>query len=205
MKINFYKVIVLVFLCIILPLVYFYSQTTIYIIRHAQKVKQPKIVDAPLTEYGLLQADSFGKALALQEKIPIIYVSPMRRAKVTAEIIARHTGSILVFDDRLTEKNYIRSEELYSDGTPKFTKRSFVGKKETKEEHLTRITSFLKNVCGLFDRNIWIVAHGGLSLRLLEHIGKDSDGFKIGYCSIVKFRYNKILKNFTYIGYINDL
>ena len=46
----------------------------------------------------------------------------MRRARQTAQGIAKETGSVLQFGERLVEKGYYRTEERYADGTFKFAK-----------------------------------------------------------------------------------
>ena len=183
---------------------YHYNTTTIYIIRHGEKVIATGISDAPLTDNGKTQAAKLGAYLS-NKTISHLYASPMRRARQTAEIIALQTGSSISFDDRLTEKNYRKSSELYPDGTHIYVKFLKDGAKETKEQHLARLLRFFEDNIHLMDKKLYIVAHGGLVNRMFEKIASDSgqpiEKHKIGYCSIFSFEYNKITKTLTYLNH----
>jgi hypothetical protein len=56
--------IALILLIVISIFSYFYHTTTIYIIRHGEKVIQKGIQDAPLTDNGKIQAKKLGQYLA---------------------------------------------------------------------------------------------------------------------------------------------
>ena len=184
--------------------IYHYSDTNIYIIRHGEKVIKEGVSDAPLTKNGKLQAQELGKYLSTITDIPKLYSSPMRRARETAEIIALQTKSSISFDDRLTEKNYRKSEKLYPDGSHIYVKFLPNGEKETKEQHLERFLNFLKDKIRVLDKDVYIVGHGGLILRSFEKIASDNnkeiDKHKIPYCSVFIFKYNKITKSLKYIN-----
>jgi probable phosphoglycerate mutase len=197
--------IALILLIVISIFSYFYHTTTIYIIRHGEKVIQKGIQDAPLTDNGKIQAKKLGQYLAHKKSISHLWASPMRRARQTAEIIALQTGASISFDSRLVEQNYRQSEKLYPDGTHIYVKFLKDGQKESKAQHLSRLLSFLKDSIGLLDKELYIVAHGGLVNRILEKIAADSKPSqtpKIKYCSMFIFKYNKITKNFRYIEHV---
>ncbi|MEL7644621.1 MAG: histidine phosphatase family protein, partial [bacterium] len=58
---------------------------------HANLIKQlsSKLVDYPLTEKGILQAQQTGEALA-GRGIKALFCSPLKRAKQTAEIVGTY-------------------------------------------------------------------------------------------------------------------
>jgi broad specificity phosphatase PhoE len=70
--------------------------------------------DTPLNANGIAQARQLATRIA-GEKIDALYASPLARARVTAEIIAQHTGVAPVFDDRLKEKGLGDLEGLTAD------------------------------------------------------------------------------------------
>lgn len=187
--------------------IYYFSETTIHIIRHGEKIIAPNISDAPLTDLGKKQAFEAGKFLECNYSIPQLYASPMRRARETALIIAELTNSSIIFDKRLTEKNYRKSDELYPDGTNVYVKFLPNGDKETKIQHFARMLDFFKEKIGFLDKEIWIVAHGGLIRRILEKIERDTGesnlDIKIKYCSTFTFKYNKFTGSFKYIKHKN--
>lgn len=207
MKLNItHKIVFILFITIsVCSLYYHYHITTIYIIRHGEKVIATGVSDAPLTDSGKIQAKKLGTYLSSKKQISYLYASPMRRARQTAEIIALQTGSSISFDDRLTEKNYRQSSELYPDGTYIYVKFLKDAMKETKEQHLARLLSFLKDNVHMMDKELYIVAHGGLVNRILEKIASDSGQLiakhKIGYCSMFSFEYNKITNTFRYLNH----
>ena len=159
--------------------------------------------DAPLTENGKIQAQELGKFLSAEKNIHKLYASPMRRARETAEIIALQTKSSISFDDRLTEKNYRKSKNLYPDGNHIYVKFLSNGKKETKKQHLARLLNFLEEKINALDKDVYVVGHGGLILRSFEKIASDKnqkiEKHKMPYCSVFIFNYNKLTKSLQYI------
>ena len=131
----------------------------------------------------------------------------MKRARETAEIIASRTNSSISFDERLTEKNYRKSKDLYSDGTHIYVKFLPDEKKETRKQHLKRVMNFLQNEINILDKNLYIVGHGGLIRRIFEKISADKDQvvykYKIPYCSVFVFKYNKLTKSLRYISHFD--
>jgi broad specificity phosphatase PhoE len=85
--------------------------TTVVLIRHGkqqfphrEKPTAADWVNPPLSETGLRQADAVGAALAA-ERIDVVYSSPLVRALVTAQEVAKHHGlePIVVADLREVE------------------------------------------------------------------------------------------------------
>jgi broad specificity phosphatase PhoE len=83
--------------------------THIYLIRHGRTAwnhsdRLQGWADEPLDAVGLAQAASLAGWLA-DTTFDAIYSSPLRRARQTAEIMARPHGLPVRFDDRLRERN----------------------------------------------------------------------------------------------------
>ncbi len=68
--------------------------------------------DIPLTGAGLEQAAAAAARLAARGGIDVIVTSPLRRARQTAEAVARATGAPLQADDGLAETDFGRWEGL---------------------------------------------------------------------------------------------
>jgi broad specificity phosphatase PhoE len=62
-----------------------------------------RVADHPLTDLGVAQATALGRRLSRLPVLAAIYVSPLRRAVQTAEIIARCTGGEVTIVDELRE------------------------------------------------------------------------------------------------------
>nr|MDD3720466.1 class I tRNA ligase family protein [Candidatus Gracilibacteria bacterium] len=140
-------------------------------------------VDTQLNEIGLEQATKAGKNFKLsKEKIDIIISSPLKRAKKTAEIIAKENGfnGDIIEDDRLIElkagifsgmtheeiRNYAKKElniELVEiEQTRKFFKDVKYNKAEDIKLFDERVTSLVKEIKEKFHgKNVLIVAHSG--------------------------------------------
>lgn len=73
----------------------------IYLIRHGDRLQE--MGDPGLTELGRQQAYKVASYLT-DKQIDIIYSSPLLRTKQTAEIISKHIGVPLVFDELLRER-----------------------------------------------------------------------------------------------------
>lgn len=90
----------------------------LYLIRHGQSVENTHEWDgrnenSPLTELGLQQADALAAWLAEHLRFDVLYASPMRRARQTADKVAAAVGLLPIFDDRLREVG-----NAYPDGSP---------------------------------------------------------------------------------------
>ena len=88
-----------------------------YLFRHGETeynrlgLRQGQGIDAGLYETGRLQAQKL--AVYLEEKeIEVIYTSPLRRARQTAEIAAVRLCIAVISDERLLEGNFGAAEGL---------------------------------------------------------------------------------------------
>lgn len=143
--------------------------------------------DWDLTEFGKNQADNIGKNLKeeLADKKVIMYSSDLKRAKQTADEIAKYLGVEPILRQELRERNLgkccgksvqwlrenIESDEvtvddrLFSDG-------------ESRRDAWNRLKPFYDEVMENDAENIIIVSHGDLlSLWNLMYLGLDVESF----------------------------
>lgn len=144
----------------------------LYVIRHGQTEwnllkKMQGSVDIPLNEKGLEQARTT-KFNLVDIKFDIIFCSPLIRAKQTAEIINADRNLEIVYDNRLTERNYGEFE-----GTSKssfdynkfwaYDENLIYEKAENIQDFFKRIYDFLDYLKTNYnDKNILVVCHGGV-------------------------------------------
>ena len=84
----------------------------IYFIRHGETAynREGRVqghLDIPLNEKGIFQAEKASDEFKDVE-IDLIYCSPLKRARSTAEIINKFHNVEIVIDDRLIELNMYR-------------------------------------------------------------------------------------------------
>lgn len=143
--------------------------------------------DWDLTEFGKNQADNIGKNLKeeLADKKVIMYSSDLKRAKQTADEIAKYLGVEPILRQELRERNLgkccgksvqwlrenIESDEvtvddrLFSDG-------------ESRRDAWNRLKPFYDEVMESDTENIIIVSHGDLlSLWNLMYLGLNVESF----------------------------
>ncbi len=82
----------------------------LYVIRHGQTEwnvmkKMQGSIDIPLNKKGIKQAYITKKNLD-HISIDVIFCSPLKRAKQTAEIINKGRNLEIIYDERLKERNY---------------------------------------------------------------------------------------------------
>ena len=140
----------------------------IYSTRHGESVlnierKVAGSVDAALSEEGLKQAKELAEIL---KNVPIdaIFSSPLSRASITAEAVAKAKGMTFFVDERLIEQDY----GIYESGTldnPGFqnVRNSFVLQAPGGESLLQvsqRVYNFLDELKEKYaDQTILIVSH----------------------------------------------
>ncbi len=149
----------------------------IYIIRHGETDwnvawRLQGATDTPLNEKGLLQAKEAAKLLA-DTKLDAIFSSPLKRAYVTADIIAGVHGIEVIVDDRLIEMCFGK----YEGTTPDYAKidknRELLFSSpcdyeasdgaESFEQVIERCRLFIEELTSRKDiNNVLIVAHGAL-------------------------------------------
>ncbi|WP_252236475.1 histidine phosphatase family protein [Clostridium sp. CH2] len=157
--------------------------TTLFLTRHGEtewniagRLQGSK--DSPLTERGLNQAKSLRDRLK-NEKIDIIYASPIKRALDTAKIISEPNNTPIVTCDELKEIGFGEYEGKYIKDLPKigennFLEEMFSGNHEVKgidgETLLDVKNRTFKKLGSILekekDKNILIVTHG-MALKVI--------------------------------------
>ncbi|MCR5431395.1 MAG: histidine phosphatase family protein [Lachnospiraceae bacterium] len=159
--------------------------------------------DVPLNEEGIASAKRAAEEVAMC-KFDICYVSPLIRARQTAEIITEGSEIEIRVDKRLSEISfgkYEGSEGVY--GIPDHPLHDFffapekykaVNGAESLEELLERIRDFYEEVlkdCINRKKNVLIVAHGALNAGLITFLlGNDKKDFwSYGQSNCTMFRF----------------
>ena len=133
-------------------------------------------LDAPLNNVGLAQAEMAALGLS---KLPVdaIYASPLQRAHVTAQALARRIELPIATDDRLMEINVgswegLLAEEIYRDN-PEFTRALAEGRDarrsetgETASEVAVRMAVTLREIASRHQGQTVVVASHGLAIRM---------------------------------------
>ena len=130
-------------------------------------------LDIPLNENGINQAEVVKQALK-DEKIDIIYASPLSRARQTAEIINEEHNVEIVFDDRLMEfyAGIRQGEDFYSwseDRIKAFKECPESFGAESNIDFFTRVIEFFSEIEDE-DKNILIVSHGGVFKNIYRYL-----------------------------------
>lgn len=168
----------------------------LYLVRHGQTEwnKDTRIqgqIDIPLDETGRLQAHELG-VLLKTTVFDLIYSSPLKRAKETAEILNGYLQSRIILEASLREASYGSAEgmkreeyrlkyanELARIHNLPFHKRmtsKVIPDGESTEEVATRALCFLKNLVSEGkEKKLLIVCHGGVIRSVLVSLFKLND------------------------------
>src|SRR5579884_1598664 len=159
----------------------------IYFVRHGlnranvDRVMSYKLVDHPLNERGAKQAAALGRWF-LDRALAAVYTSPLRRARETAEQVARATGAPLIEREELRELNV---GELDARGDAEswalhdaIVARWRVGDTEARfpggedyHEAFGRLGGLVREVIGLHPAaDVALVGHGGLFTAVLPRL-----------------------------------
>ena len=143
----------------------------IFVVRHGQTEwnvmkKMQGSKDIELNEKGISQAKDTADLLR-NSSFDIIFCSPLKRARQTAEIINEDREINIIFDERLRERNYGEFE-----GTSKssfdynefwaYQKNMKYEKAENVQDFFKRINNFLDDITSKEYNNILIVCHAGV-------------------------------------------
>ena len=177
----------------------------VYFVRHGQtkynvlRVHQPK--NAELSELGIKQAKILAKRFS---KIPvdIIYSSPMKRAKQTAEIINKSLKKRVIFSNFLKERKgpseFLRkrtdSLEVFEINQIRNLHENdpfwHYSDEENFREYQIRTKKLFKYLNSLKKENVLVISHGGpirMAILFMMFNGKDFDA-EIYYKFIDLFR-----------------
>jgi len=151
------------------------------LIRHALPERR-ELVDGPadpaLAEAGRAQAQLLADYLATEE-IHALYASPMRRARETAEPVARSQRLEIVVEDGVAEwdresNEYIPVEELKKAGDPRWQQMvtgDWSDRDVTPAEFQAIVVEAVERVVAAHpSQKVAIVCHGGVVNVYLSHV-----------------------------------
>ena len=127
--------------------------------------------DWDLTEIGRTQADRIGRKLKeeLAGKAVVLYSSDLKRARQTAEAIARHLGAEPVFRRELRERNLgrccgksVRWLRENMEGPEKTVDDRLFSDGESRRDAWDRLRPFYEEVMAGNAETVIIVSHGDL-------------------------------------------
>lgn len=155
-------------------------------------------IEIPLNETGISQAKELHDRL-LNEKIDLVFSSPLSRALDTAKIAIGKRNIPLLVDERLLEEYYGDLEGASRLDNPIYTKQrnSFFKRYPNGESYLdvyARIYSFFHDLKEKYDGKVdtvLIVAHGGMS-RVVNCYFKNMENedfpkYGIHNCQVVEY------------------
>lgn len=149
--------------------------------RHALPVRRELregVADPELAEAGRTQASRLADYLA-SEEIAAIYVSPLRRARETAQPLAQRLGISPVVDDDISEfdrnsSEYVPVEELRESNDPRWLKM-IRGEWEEGHDHPDLFRKRVIEACERMieqhpGERVVAVCHGGVINQFLAHV-----------------------------------
>lgn len=180
--------------------------------------KQEKIqgcTDTDLNETGLQQAEELGMAFEKKEhKIRKIYTSNLKRAKVTAEVIAKHLGATVTVLDGLEELNlgiweglsWTEVETRYPKEFAAFAanrRYTIIQDGESYQLMLDRLLAALEKVMNEEEEEVLLVTHSAVIRGLKTYLAgipfEDMMQFKIPNLSVYEVDSEELRKkNETY-------
>ena len=152
--------------------------------------------DEPLNETGLKQAEEI-KNILLNKDIDLIICSPLKRARQTADIINTNRNIPIIYDDRIIERDFgelegLQTKDFDFHGYWNYYKNEQYKKAENIEVFFKRVYDFLDDIVSKYqDKNILLVAHGGISIPISCYFSKSipegslvDAGLVLGNCEI---------------------
>ncbi len=153
----------------------------LFVVRHGKTTwnEQNRVcgrTDVELTEKGIEQAEKLAKE-ANQQSLDIIISSPLKRARETAEIVAKECRIPVVVEERLIEQDYGIYEGVdRKDEAFLANKRNFAYKYPGGESMIQvayRVYGLLDEIKEKYaDKNVLLVCHGGVC-RIINTYFKD--------------------------------
>lgn len=119
-----------------------------------------------LTDKGIQQAQMLAESMAGSD-VDIILVSPLIRAKTTADIVAQKLQVPVVVDERLAERDYGAIDGTY-EGTPGFMENwvqfgYIYPEGESLLRVVQRVYNFLDDIKVTYkDKTVMVISHGGV-------------------------------------------
>lgn len=176
----------------------------IYIARHGLTnwnliPKVQGMTDIPLNEGGLKQAHALAELVKSEGiKFDKILHSPLKRAAVTAQIVAEANNIPLKAEERLAEQNFGKWEGwecVKGDHSFHNAKQQFADNYETGESMLRlahRVYSLLDELKAMpGDETYLLVTHGGIARAIHSYFfdmtNEEYSSFAIGNCELKEY------------------
>lgn len=148
----------------------------LYVTRHGETVwnlygKVQGKADIELNAKGIEQAKETMEKLK-EENIDFIICSPLKRARQTAEIINSEKNISIIFDERISERDFGEMEGMHKEDFDfqafwNYKKNVNYEKAENIRVFFNRIFLFLEDIKKKYkDKNILLVTHGGVSIAI---------------------------------------
>ncbi|MBZ9618249.1 histidine phosphatase family protein [Clostridium estertheticum] len=162
----------------------------LFLIRHGEtewnlKNKINGLTDISLTLKGIEQSKKVGKFLKNNFNCNFyLYSSPLKRAKLTANVINQFIHSDIVIDKNIIERNYASSEGIDINSLDLNNLNSDI---ESRIEVLSRISIFidyLKANHNDYNDNIVIISHGSILRHILFSLCGIKEYIDFKNCSI---------------------
>lgn len=175
---------------------------SLFVVRHGQTDWNKKRliqgrIDIPLNEEGVKQARITAERLA-EIPLDVIYVSPLLRARQTADIINEGRDIPLIVESRIQEEFYGDMEGKPRSGEAYLTQRqSFFKRYPNGESYLdvaARVYPFLNEIKSTRKgQNVLLVCHGGMS-RIIHSYFNDMGNeefvaFGLDNCEIAHYEF----------------
>ena len=151
--------------------------------------------DIPLNANGIAQAQVLAKELE-GKYFDMVFCSPLQRAKMTCEIAYKGDAEI-VFDDRLKERCFGEFEgkcksELDFDLFWNVSLNTQFERAESVVDFTNRVISFIEDLRVYKDKEILIVAHGGVGRTIRDYFeGNLEDKGIIQNAKVMSFDFDK--------------
>ena len=126
-------------------------------------------IDMPLNTIGLEQAKQKHNDL-LEANIDLIICSPLLRAKQTADIINKDRNIPIIFDSRISERDFGEFEgknidEFDFSSYWNYYQNQKYNNSENIQSFFKRVYEFLDDVISKYkDKNVLLVTHGGVGI-----------------------------------------
>jgi len=155
--------------------------TEIYLVRHGETNwnKEGRVqgkTDIPLNETGKMQAERCYDGVK-DFQPTILIASPLKRAKVTAEIMNQNWNLPLIEMEEFIERSYGDAEGMSLEERERFFPERNIPNMEKLEDLKNRGISGLLKVCERFpEERVVIVAHGALINAILSVVSNGEIG-----------------------------
>lgn len=161
----------------------------LYVMRHGQTDwnvagKVQGCTDIELNDKGVEQAKS-AKEKINQCGIDVIFCSPLKRTKKTAEIMNEDKQVPVIFEERLKERNFGELEGKNAENYPQKFRNAWNYSLNTKLDKIEPIVDLCDKVWGFLDevkekyqdKNVLLVTHGAITHVILAYFeGIEEDG-----------------------------